>query len=115
MVEMAAGEPLFDEFVYGRPLGDTPWQTEMAEMLEDAVHSMRERAEQLRGRTRKHTPNTDQPLIVIVIDEIASLTAYITDPALRHRITDALSLLLSQGRALGITVIAATQDPAKRS
>jgi DNA segregation ATPase FtsK/SpoIIIE, S-DNA-T family len=74
---------------------------------------MQERAARLRGRTRLHTPGTAEPLLVVIIDELASLTAYSTDRKVRSDIEQLLGLLLSQGRAVGVTVIAAAQDPAK--
>jgi S-DNA-T family DNA segregation ATPase FtsK/SpoIIIE len=115
-MELAAGAPLYDEFRWGRDYGtDHPWQTDIAELLEDAVDGLRARADRLRGTTRKHQPTPEQPLIVILIDELGALTAYINDADLRRRIHAALSLLLSQGRAVGITVIAATQDARKET
>jgi S-DNA-T family DNA segregation ATPase FtsK/SpoIIIE len=115
-MELAAGAPLYDEFRWGRDYGtDHPWQTDIAELLEDAVDGLRNRADRLRGTTRKHQPTPEQPLIVILIDELGALTAYINDADLRRRIHTALSLLLSQGRAVGITVIAATQDARKET
>jgi S-DNA-T family DNA segregation ATPase FtsK/SpoIIIE len=115
-MELAAGAPLYDEFRWGRDYGtDHPWQTDIAELLEDAVDGLRARADRLRGTTRKHQPTPEQPLIVILIDELGALTAYINDTDLRRRIHTALSLLLSQGRAVGITVIAATQDARKEN
>jgi DNA segregation ATPase FtsK/SpoIIIE, S-DNA-T family len=113
-LELAGGAALYDEFAWGSTTDNgQPWQTELAEILEDAVTSMRARADRLRGTTRKHQPTPDAPLIVVVVDEVAALTAYVTDAALRRRITDALSLLLSQGRAVGISVVLATQDARK--
>ena len=55
------------------------------------------------------TPN----VVLVVVDEIASLTAYVTDNAVKKRLAAALSLLLSQGRAVGVSVVAATQDARK--
>jgi DNA segregation ATPase FtsK/SpoIIIE, S-DNA-T family len=52
-------------------------------------------------------------LLVLVIDELAALTAYITDRKVRDRIKESLGLLLSQGRAVGVHLIAALQDPRK--
>jgi S-DNA-T family DNA segregation ATPase FtsK/SpoIIIE len=54
-----------------------------------------------------------EPFIVVVVDELASLTAYVTDRDAKRRIAAALSLLLSQGRAVGVTVVGALQDPRK--
>ena len=48
---------------------------------------------------------------MILIDEIANLTAYLTDRKVKDRINQALGLLLTQGRAVGVSVIAALQDP----
>jgi S-DNA-T family DNA segregation ATPase FtsK/SpoIIIE len=61
--------------------------------------------------TRKLQPTREEPLILVVIDEIANLTAYLTDRKLKDRIAQALGLLLTQGRAVGVCVVAALQDP----
>lgn len=105
-MELAAGVPLFARFAYDGP-------DSMAGILEEAVKRMRQRAARLRGVGRQHTPTVDEPLIVLVVDELAALTAYITDRKVRDRIREALSLLLSQGRAVGVHVVAALQDPRK--
>ncbi|MGX7676792.1 FtsK/SpoIIIE domain-containing protein [Plantactinospora sp. DSM 117369] len=105
-MELAAGLPLFARFAYDDP-------DSMAGVLEEAVKRMRLRAARLRGVARQHTPTPDDPLIVLVVDELASLTAYISDRKVKERIKDALSLLLSQGRAVGVHVVAALQDPRK--
>ena len=105
-MELAAGVPLFARFAYDDP-------DSMAGVLEEAVKRMRQRAAQLRGVTRQHTPTVDEPLIVLVVDELAALTAYLTDRKVRDRIREALGLLLSQGRAVGVHVVAALQDPRK--
>jgi S-DNA-T family DNA segregation ATPase FtsK/SpoIIIE len=104
-MELAPGAPLFARFAY-----DTP--ASMAAVLEDAVGVMRARAARLRGVKRLHEPTPDEPLIVVVVDELASLTAY-AERDDRRRIGAALSLLLSQGRAVGVVVVAALQDPRK--
>jgi S-DNA-T family DNA segregation ATPase FtsK/SpoIIIE len=104
-MELAGGRPLFDRFAYQTA-------ADMAEVLEDAVAVMQARARRLMGRTRLHEPSTDEPLIVVVVDELASLTAY-AERDDRRRISAALSLLLSQGRAVGVVVVAALQDPRK--
>ncbi len=74
---------------------------------------MHARANRLRGHTRLHTPTPSEPLYVLIIDEIAALTAYVTDRKIRTEIEHLLGLLLSQGRAVGISVVAAIQDPSK--
>jgi S-DNA-T family DNA segregation ATPase FtsK/SpoIIIE len=50
---------------------------------------------------------------VLVVDELASLTAYIGDRKIRAEVEQLLGLLLSQGRAVGVSVVAAVQDPSK--
>lgn len=112
-MELAAGRPLFDRFAYGDASTSLGYETALAELLEDAVAEMRRRADRLRGHTRLHTPTTAEPLIVVVIDELAALTAWVTDRTMRKRIDSALSLLLSQGRAVGVVVVGALQDPRK--
>jgi S-DNA-T family DNA segregation ATPase FtsK/SpoIIIE len=104
-MELAPGAPLFARFAYDDPAA-------MATVLEDAVGVMQARAARLRGVTRLHDPTPDEPLIVVVVDELASLTAY-AERDDRRRITAALSLLLTQGRAVGVVVVAALQDPRK--
>jgi S-DNA-T family DNA segregation ATPase FtsK/SpoIIIE len=104
-MELAAGAPLFDRFAY-----DTP--ADLAAVLEEAVAVMDARASRLRGATRLHEPSVDEPLIVIVVDELASLTAY-AERDDRRRINAALPLLISKGRAVGVVVVAALQDPRK--
>nr|WP_326828393.1 FtsK/SpoIIIE domain-containing protein [Parafrankia elaeagni] len=104
-MELGFGEPLFRHFA-------TDIEG-IADLLEDAVGTMQRRTGWLRGRTRLHTPTRKHPLIVIMVDEIAALTAYAADRETKQRISGALSLLLSQGRAAGVVVIGAVQDPRK--
>jgi S-DNA-T family DNA segregation ATPase FtsK/SpoIIIE len=104
-MELTAGAPLFARFCHDSA-------AEMATVLEGAVTVMQARAARLRGVTRLHEPTVDEPLIVIVVDELASLTAY-ADRDDKRRISAALPLLLSQGRAVGVVVVAALQDPRK--
>ena len=54
-----------------------------------------------------------EPLILVVVDELANLTKYLTDRKIKARISTALGLLLTQGRAVGVCVVAALQDPRK--
>jgi DNA segregation ATPase FtsK/SpoIIIE, S-DNA-T family len=75
---------------------------------------MRMRTELLRlGGQRTLVPTVDDPLVVVVVDELAALTAYVGDRDLKRRAESALQLLLSQGRAPGVLVVAAVQDPGK--
>jgi DNA segregation ATPase FtsK/SpoIIIE, S-DNA-T family len=115
-MELGAAEGLFTRLVWGEPREGSAWQEPLVELLEDAVRGMQLRAAALRrDGERVHTPTADDPLIVVVVDELAALTAWITDAALRRRAADALSLLLSQGRAPGVTLIGASQDVRKET
>ncbi len=115
-MELAPGRALFARFCHGAVENDTEraaHEHAYAALLEDAVTLLRERQARLRGITRLHEPSIDEPLIVVVVDELAALTAYLTDSDAKKRIRAALSLLLSQGRAVGVLVVAALQDPRK--
>jgi S-DNA-T family DNA segregation ATPase FtsK/SpoIIIE len=106
-MELTPGAPLFTRFAYDSPAA-------MVDLLEDAVAFMRARAERLRlAGERVHRPTVDDPLVVVLVDELAALTAYVGDRDLRRRGESALQLLLSQGRAPGVLVVAAVQDPGK--
>jgi S-DNA-T family DNA segregation ATPase FtsK/SpoIIIE len=103
------------EFAAGRPLSAryASQPERMVELVELAASEMQQRADRLAGHTRQHEPTTAEPLIVLLIDELANLTAYITDRKLRSRFEAALGLLLTQGRAVGVLVVGALQDPRK--
>lgn len=105
-MELAPGRRLFARFAA------TEFE-EMAGLLEDAVGLMRERAVRLAGHVRVHQPTASDPLVVVLIDEVANLTAYLPDRKLRERITQSLAVLLTQGRSVGVCVVAALQDPRK--
>jgi DNA segregation ATPase FtsK/SpoIIIE, S-DNA-T family len=104
-MELAAGAPMFDRFAYDSP-------SDLATVLEDAVEVLDARAARLRGVTRLHEPSIDEPLIVVIVDELASLTAYASRED-KARINTALPHLISKGRAVGVVVVAALQDPRK--
>lgn len=106
-MELTPGSGLFTRFAYADPAS-------MVALLEDAVALMRDRAERLRqAGQRSHVPSPVDPLVVVVVDELAALTAYAGDRDLKKRAEAALQLLLSQGRAPGVLVVAAVQDPGK--
>lgn len=103
--ELGPGEALFARYA------DKDLE-EMVTLLEDAVIVMRTRAARLKAQgQRLHEPSVDDPHLVLIVDEIANLTAYLGDTKLRTRVTQALGLLLTQGRAPGVTVVGALQDP----
>ncbi|GAB3157129.1 FtsK/SpoIIIE domain-containing protein [Micromonospora sonneratiae] len=105
-MEFALGRPMFARFACKS-------FEAMADLLDEAVEVMRERQTRLAGTVRVHTPTEADPLVVVVIDEMAALTAYLQDVDLRKRIAGSLGLLLSQGAGVGVLVVAALQDPRK--
>jgi S-DNA-T family DNA segregation ATPase FtsK/SpoIIIE len=105
-MELGLGTPLFTRFACAD-------YAEVVDLLEDAVTVMKDRAARLAGHVRQLVPTPDEPLVVVLVDEIANLTAYLPDRDLRRRADAALALLLTQGRAVGVSVVAALQDPRK--
>ena len=106
-MEFAMGRALFTRYAQ---------QAEQAVvMLEDAAAAMQARASRLAGVVRQHTPSLAEPLVVVLVDELAALVAYLPDRDLTKRAEAALSLLLSQGRAVGFFVFAFLQDPRKET
>jgi S-DNA-T family DNA segregation ATPase FtsK/SpoIIIE len=105
-MELFMGRPMFARYE------DSDFAA-MEDMLDRAIEVMRERQARLRGKVRVHRPLTGDPLIVIIIDELACLLCYLQDAELKKRITEALAVLLTQGAGLGVLVVGATQDPRK--
>lgn len=86
---------------------------EAVALLEDLVREMQDRARRYAGTQRSHDATPDNPLHVVMIDELAALTAYNNDRELQRRAETAINLLCSQGRAPGFMVFACLQDPRK--
>lgn len=82
-------------------------------VLKEAATAMATRAGRLAGRTHMHKSSLAEPLVVVLVDELAAITAYLTDRDLKNRAATALSLLVSQGRAVGYIMVACLQDPRK--
>jgi S-DNA-T family DNA segregation ATPase FtsK/SpoIIIE len=118
LVRVLAADPKLMELAYGRAIFDTYGQyaahpAAIAALLDAAVADMQERAAMFAGHQRDHAPTRQHPFTVIVVDEVAFLTAYQPDRKLRERIMNALATLTTQGRAVGYCVVAALQDPRK--
>jgi S-DNA-T family DNA segregation ATPase FtsK/SpoIIIE len=88
-------------------------EADAVETLAAVEKLMEKRGNAMAGRTREHSPTKGSPLVVLLIDELAGLTAYKNDPALRKEAAASLSRILTKGRALGIAVVAFLQDPRK--
>jgi S-DNA-T family DNA segregation ATPase FtsK/SpoIIIE len=114
-VEVRAIDPKRMELSYGRTLFASyadDGESAVA-LLEQAVADMQERAERYAGKQRVHVPSTSDPFVVVVLDEVAFLTAYHPDRDVRRRAENAIATLTSQGRSVGFCVLAALQDPRK--
>jgi S-DNA-T family DNA segregation ATPase FtsK/SpoIIIE len=85
----------------------------MVELLEAAVAEMHDRAERFGGRTRIFLLSVEFPFLVVLVDELAFLTAYQPERDLRKRAEAAIATLTSQGRSVGVCVVGALQDPRK--
>lgn len=104
-MELGPGEGLFKRFC-------AEDFEAMADMLDDAVTVMQDRTQRCRqAGVRLHVPTVKEPLILVVIDEIATLTAYQPDRKLRARNDRSVGLLATQGRGPGVSVLGALQDP----
>jgi DNA segregation ATPase FtsK/SpoIIIE, S-DNA-T family len=118
LARVLAADPKLMELAYGRVIFDTYGTyaadpASIAVMLDQAVADMQDRAARFAGVQREHTPTAEDPFVVVLVDEVAFLTAYQPDRKLEERIMLALATLTTQGRALGYCVVAALQDPRK--
>ncbi|MEV0543778.1 cell division protein FtsK [Nocardia salmonicida] len=83
-------------------------------ILEDAAKLVQSRGEKyLNNRARKITPTVDEPLVLLLVDEVASLTAYYSDRKIKDAITRYLGVILTQSRAVAMPVVGCLQDPSK--
>ncbi|WP_406296242.1 FtsK/SpoIIIE domain-containing protein [Embleya sp. NBC_00888] len=115
IVQLWACDPKRMELSYGRSLFHryACEPAAMVELLEDAAGEMNTRAQTFAGKVRKHEPSSACPFVVLIVDELAFLTAYQPDRDLRKRADAAIATLTSQGRSVGFCVIGALQDPRK--
>lgn len=104
-IEVSVGSALFSKVATNEP--------EAASLLVKLEELLDSRGRRMAGRARSHTPSTAEPLVVLLIDELAGLTAYMTDVALKKQVAVSLSRILTKGRAVGIVVAAFMQDPRK--
>lgn len=84
----------------------------MVELAEQTVKDMKASSQMYAAqKTRKWTPSSDEPLVILVVDEFATLTNYMPDKGLRERFEKAAGIILTQGRGPGFRIWAAAQDP----
>jgi S-DNA-T family DNA segregation ATPase FtsK/SpoIIIE len=104
-IEVSVGSTLFSKIA--------TTEAEAATLLTKLEELLDCRGRRMAGRARSHTPSTTEPLVVLLIDELAGLTAYMTDATLKKQVATSLSRILTKGRAIGIVVAAFMQDPRK--
>jgi S-DNA-T family DNA segregation ATPase FtsK/SpoIIIE len=104
-IELAVGSGLFAKIA--------TTEADAVETLAALEKLMNKRGDRMAGRTREHSPTKSAPLVVLLIDELAGVTAYMSDLALRKEAAASLARILTKGRALGIVVAAFLQDPRK--
>ena len=85
----------------------------MPDVLEELVREMDRRCDAAEITGRCHVPAPGSPARLIIVDELATLTALLPDKKARDRVENALGALLSRGRAAGYIVIDTTVEPTK--
>jgi len=106
-VELAYGMQWWDEYA------DTT--ESMVELLEKAVSELMDRNAAIQGKARKIRPSSEMPLNVIIIDELAYVSAMISDKKLLARAETAIKTILVLGRATGYVLVGCSQDPRKET
>jgi S-DNA-T family DNA segregation ATPase FtsK/SpoIIIE len=81
LVRVLAADPKLMELAYGRVIFESYGQyaadpVSVAVMLDQAVADMQARAARFAGHQRGHTPTREHPFTVVLVDEVAFLTAY---------------------------------------
>jgi S-DNA-T family DNA segregation ATPase FtsK/SpoIIIE len=86
---------------------------DMADTLDTLVQELDARAARLAtAGARGHVPSVTSPHRVVVVDELATLTA-LADPKTARRVEASLGALTSRGRGPGYTVVLTTVEPTK--
>lgn len=104
-IELSVGSDLFTKIA--------TTEADAVETLAGLEMLMDKRGKEMAGHTREYRPSNASPLVVLLIDELAGLTAYMSDPALRKEAAASLSRILTKSRGLGVVVAAFLQDPRK--
>ncbi|MGO2780629.1 FtsK/SpoIIIE domain-containing protein [Glutamicibacter arilaitensis] len=107
-VEFFLGEGFFYEVAYTYEDAKKMIR-QLSDGLDDRLDSMRD------SGVRKHVPTLEEPLELLIIDEAASLTYLAPDTKSAKEVDAALKRVLSTGRAAGVSVVAALQDPRKEA
>jgi len=110
-MELYTGRPLFTRYCDSS-------EAAMAQLLAQGVTEIDHRTQRLKGATRNHTPTVEEPLIVILVDEFASLmvpkSSSKEDKAVAEEAKAAATMIVNKGRAVGVVLIGALQNPRKQ-
>ncbi|GGI07529.1 FtsK/SpoIIIE domain-containing protein [Isoptericola cucumis] len=105
-VEVAVGSPMFSHVAMN--------EADAVRLLRDLHRVIVDRQSVMRGLSRTFTPTPGDPVHVLMIDELAVLTAYASKDVVNEA-ANLLKLILTQGRAFGVMVVAFVQDPRKET
>ncbi len=114
-VRVSAIDPKGMELAYGRGIFHRYAVTSKDAMalLDELIDGMNARKTANAGRVRTVPITKENPLELLEFDEIGALLRYIGDRKTRDALTDRVSILTTQGRALGYTVRGYVQEPTK--
>lgn len=83
-------------------------------MIDEYWSIMEQRkADLAKDQARKFQPSRETPLDILLIDELAAVVAYGGEPRQLREVHRVMSLIMSQARALGGSVVGAVQEPTK--
>lgn len=109
-MELYRGFPLYTRYCDSTP-------KDMRDMLADLVTVMNARTQKYKESTRQHEPSLAEPLILLLIDEFASIMVPTSKAKADKDIADEcktlVTLLVNKGRAVGISLLGALQNPRK--
>lgn len=109
-MELFRGRPLFRRYCDSTPAA-------MNAMLGDLTTKLDKRTQKYKPLQRDHTPTVEEPLILCVIDECAKLFVPLSKAKADKDVADEnkakVTLLVNQGRAVGITMLMLLQNPRK--
>ncbi|MEV0357360.1 cell division protein FtsK [Nocardia sp. NPDC050697] len=83
-------------------------------IFKDAAELVQARGQLYMDRfARKLTPTPAEPLVLVIVDEAASLTAYYSDRKIKDAILRYMGIVLTQSRAMAVPLLGSLQDPSK--
>jgi S-DNA-T family DNA segregation ATPase FtsK/SpoIIIE len=105
-VEVAVGKEMFSHVAMD--------EQSAVRLLRGLNRLIVDRQRVMRGLSRNFEPSPGDPVHVLMIDELAVLTAYASKDVVNEA-ANLLKLVLTQGRAFGVMVVAFVQDPRKET